>query len=94
MAAYLSTITATRTAASHLADLALQTEAPSKVLAVARRAVSNSDRPLAPTAAQLAAQDRTTAHLSSRSAATVSRSQRARQSSRVQKPSSSRERSR
>jgi hypothetical protein len=94
MTAYLSTITATRAAANHLADLALQTEAPSKVLALARRAVSADDHPLAPTAGQLAAQDRATAHPSSRSTATVGDSQRVLRSSRGQEPTSSRERSR
>jgi hypothetical protein len=61
MTAYLSTLTATRTAATHLADLALTTEAPSKVLALARRATSTRNDPRERTAAQLAAQDRSRA---------------------------------
>jgi hypothetical protein len=57
-AAYASTITAARTATEQLADIAITTHAPSRVLALARRATFADQDQQTPTAAQLAAQDR------------------------------------
>jgi hypothetical protein len=56
--AYASTITAAHTATEHLADIAISTGAPSRVLALARRATSADQDQQMSTAAQLAGQDR------------------------------------